>query len=301
MKYYCYILILIVSACFTACEDNERERERDSEKDNNTESINPLPSVKPVGQKIIFNIDGNYIRAGNKKTGKVVYTIDGDYIRAGQGSEGDIVYTIDGMYIRIGKAELQGDSNAKNDILFIFDGTYIRPIKSSNNMYEVKDKNISIAWNKGTSNDQNRIFTMNITYGTDLTYAHFSSLDGGGYLYYMHPIYRTDRGGKELAGARIYKMGNAINDIPNSPDIYYIEFDNPNIRNTRTRVYAGTKTPDSKPICTVVSQFSKKYPSLVSEAIFYVGDSTSPDNYLYTMLIYSYVNATEIGQVYAFY
>ena len=81
----------------------------------------PEPPVTPPVEKenIVFNLDGNLIRAGKSTLGDAVFNIDGDYIRAGEKATGDIVFNIDGKQIRAGEKKT-------GDVVFNIDGDYIR-------------------------------------------------------------------------------------------------------------------------------------------------------------------------------
>ena len=75
----------------------------------------PTPPTTPK-ENIVFNLDGNLIRAGKEKTGDAVFNIDGDYIRAGEKVTGDIVFNIDNSLIRAGKEKT-------GDVVYNFDET----------------------------------------------------------------------------------------------------------------------------------------------------------------------------------
>ena len=105
---------LFLACClfFAACGDKD-------------DPYNPEPPVTPPvtppveKENIVFNFDGNLIRAGKTTAGDAVFNIDGDYIRAGEKATGDIVFNIDGKLIRAGEKKT-------GDVVFNIDGDYIR-------------------------------------------------------------------------------------------------------------------------------------------------------------------------------
>ncbi|WP_291112083.1 hypothetical protein, partial [Dysgonomonas sp. UBA7710] len=103
-------LFLVCCLLFAGCGDK-----------NNPYIPEPEPPVTPPAEKenIVFNLDGNLIRAGKTTAGDAVFNIDGNYIRAGEKATGDVVFNIDGKLIRAGEKK-------SGDVVFNIDGDYIR-------------------------------------------------------------------------------------------------------------------------------------------------------------------------------
>jgi hypothetical protein len=106
-----FILLLCLS--LASCEKDDPYVEP-------TPTPTPTPDPDPpvVKENIVFNLDGNLIRAGKEKTGDAVFNLDGDYIRAGGKIDGDIVFNRDDKLIRAGK-------DKSGDVVFNIDGNYI--------------------------------------------------------------------------------------------------------------------------------------------------------------------------------